>query len=74
MSLLTQALQDIDYWIENSKSWHAEWIRSFGVRPGLEREMIELYSEEYDFRFSEEIYELYQWHDGDIRVGDNANP
>jgi hypothetical protein len=74
MSLITQALQDIDYWIENSKSWHADWIRSFGVRPGLEREMIELYSEEYDFRFSEEIYELYQWHDGDIRVGDNANP
>jgi hypothetical protein len=74
MSLLTQALQDIDYWIENSKSWHAEWIRSFGVRPGLERDMIDLYAEEYDFRFSEEIYELYQWHDGDIRIGDNANP
>jgi hypothetical protein len=74
MSLLTQALQDIDYWIENSESWHADWIRSFGVRPGLEREMIELYSEEYNFRFSEEVYELYQWHDGFIRVGDNANP
>jgi hypothetical protein len=74
MSLLTQALQDIDYWIENSKTWHAEWIRSFGVRPGLERDMIDLYAEEYDFRFSEEIYELYQWHDGDIRIGDNANP
>lgn len=74
MSLLTQALQDIDYWIENSRSWHANWIRSGRLRPGLEREMIELYSEEYNFRFSEEVYELYQWHDGDIRVGDYANP
>jgi hypothetical protein len=36
--------------------------------------MIDLYSEEYNFRFSEEVYELYQWHDGYIRVGDNANP
>jgi hypothetical protein len=60
MSLLTQALQDIDHWIENSKSWHADWIRSFGVYPGLEQDMIELYSEEYNFRFSEEIYELYE--------------
>ncbi len=74
MSLLTQALQDINYWIENSKSWHADWIRSYGVRPGLEREMIELYSEEYNFQFSEEVYELYQWHGGGIPVGDYANP
>jgi hypothetical protein len=74
MSPLTQALQEIDHWIETSKSWHADWIRKFGVRPGLEREMIELYSEEFDFQFSEEVCELYQWHDGFIRLGDYANP
>ncbi|MEM9217237.1 MAG: hypothetical protein AAGD25_23200 [Cyanobacteria bacterium P01_F01_bin.150] len=67
MSLLTQALEKIDYWISHSQSWHANHIRSSPVYrnlPGLEREMIELYSEEFQFRFSEEIYELYQWHDG----------
>jgi hypothetical protein len=79
MSLLTKALQDIDSWIENSESWHADHIRSHlihgcGVHPGLEREMIELYSEEYNFQFSEELYELYQWHNGLFWVGDNANP
>jgi hypothetical protein len=74
MSLLTEALQEIDSWMQTSRSTHAEWIRSYGIRPGLDRDLIELYSEEIDFRFSDEVYELYQWHDGIIKVGDYANP
>ena len=77
MSLLTQALEEIDYWINNSQSWHANHIRTTSVysnRPGLEREIIDLYSEEFKFQFSEEIYELYQWHDGGMLIGDMSNP
>lgn len=73
-SPLTQALKEIDHWIETSSSYHAGRIRNdFNVRPGLEREMIELYSAEFDFHLSEEVYELYQWHDGHFGVGDYAN-
>jgi hypothetical protein len=74
MSLLTEALQEIDSWIQTSASSHASQIRSDGVRPGLDRDLIEVYSEEIDFRFSEEVYELYQWHDGIPKIGDYANP
>lgn len=80
MSLLTEALKDIDHWIETSNSWHAKRIRSddispeFRARPGLEREMIDLFAEEYNFTFSEEVYELYQWHNGGFEIGDMANP
>jgi hypothetical protein len=75
MSALTQALQDISLWMGNSTYTHAEWIRrSNQRRAGIEREMIELYSEEYKFQFSEEVYELYQWCDGSIVLGDYANP
>ena len=77
MSLLTEALQKIDYWFEHSQSSYASWHRNrqdIWLRPGLERELLELYSEEYNFRFSEEVYELYQWHDGRICIGDMANP
>jgi hypothetical protein len=80
MSQLTEALLEFDSWIENSKSWHANRIRSYKtvtgleIRPGLEREIIELSSEEYSFQLSEEVYELYQWHDGIIEMGDMANP
>lgn len=77
MSLLTQALEKIDDWIRNSPSWHATHLRNTPVyknRPGLEREMIELYSEEFQFKFSEEVYELYQWHDGGMLISDMSNP
>lgn len=75
MSLLTQALRQIDYWINNSQSWHANHIRTvYKNCPGLERDIIDLYSEEFKFKFSEEVYELYQWHDGGMLLGDMANP
>lgn len=80
MSPLTVALQEIDHWIYTSDSWHAKRIRGQDMPPemsastGLEREMIDLYAEEYNFTFSEEVYELYQWHDGCFTIGDMANP
>lgn len=85
MSELTQALEKFSYWIENSKSTHARYIRNHPLReqygfedwypqPGLKREMIELYAEEMNFKLPEEVYELYQWHNGKFEIGDYANP
>jgi hypothetical protein len=74
MSLLTQALQDINHWIASSESWHAKRIRGHGVRPGLQHEMIKSCSDELNFQFSEEVIELYKWRDGDFWIGDLANP
>lgn len=77
MSILTEALKEIDDWIYNSQSGHAAFIRrgmGNGIRNGLERRAIDLYAEETQFNFSDEIYELYQWHDGEIVFGDMANP
>lgn len=77
MSLLLQALMRISSWIEHSSSQHAKRIREgandFCPQPGLERELIELYAEEINFKFSEEVYELYQWHNGMIELGRVAN-
>ena len=79
MSPLSQALQAFSTWIQTSQTPHAEMIRDgwgCGLNPhaGLEREMIDLYSEEFNFRFPEEVYELYQWCDGEFVVGDVSNP
>lgn len=77
MSALTEALREIDTWIQTSQSDHATRLREnyyLPIKSGLEQELIELYSEEFNFSFSEEVYELYQWHDEDILVGDLANP
>lgn len=85
MSELTQALKKFSFWIENSQSSHAHMIRSYptkhegikslwSLKPGLEREMIELYVEEMNLELPEEIYELYQWHNGNFEIGDYANP
>ncbi|MBE9030516.1 hypothetical protein IQ266_12320 [filamentous cyanobacterium LEGE 11480] len=76
---MTQALNEIDDWIDHSQSWHALHIRQnaapvYGAHPGLERAIIDLYAEECRFCFSEEVYELYQWHDGNILMGEMANP
>ena len=75
MSALTQLLEKFSFWIENSQSNHAQFIRNhplrqnlgwddWSLKPGLEREMIELYVEEMNLKLPEEIYELYQWHNG----------
>ena len=86
MSLLTQSLEKLSAWIENSKSDHAHHIRDhyflgkhcglneWGLKPGLEQEMIELYAEEMDLKLPQEVYELYQWHNGKFVIGDYANP
>jgi hypothetical protein len=85
MSTLTQSLKKFSFWIENSQSSHAQFIRNhpfrqnsgwdnWSLQPGLEREMIELYVEEMNFKLPEEIYELYQWHNGKFVIGDYANP
>ena len=85
MSVLTQSLEKFSFWIENSQSSHAQFIRNHPLRrnvnyyddwylkPGLEKEMIELYAEEMDFKLPEEVYELYQWHNGRFVIGDYAN-
>ena len=84
MSELTQALEKFSFWIENSQSSHAQMIRrhptmddeyrkKWSPQPGLEREMIELYVEEMNLELPEEIYELYQWHNGQFVIGDYAN-
>jgi hypothetical protein len=79
MSPLTQALQKIEDWIQESDSPHARQIRDgcgglFCPRPGLSEETIRLYSQVMDFQLSDEIFELYQWHNGIILMGDMANP
>lgn len=89
MSPLVKALEKIDYWIKNSNSKHAERIRGeydyrltgtplesneYTPQPGIEKEMLELYAEDIDFKLSEEIYELYEWHDGNFIIGDISNP
>ena len=89
MSPLVKALEKISYWIENSNSKHAEKIRGeydyrlvgtpielneFTPQPGIERELLELYAEEIDFKLSEEIYELFEWHNGRFMIGDEFNP
>lgn len=85
MSEFTQALAKFSDWIENSESTHARYIRNHPLReqygfkdwypqPGLERELIELYAEEMNFKLPEEVYELYQWHNGKFEIGDYANP
>lgn len=84
-SPLVQALEKISFWINNSNSDHAKTIREgysncrpkitdYLPQPGLEREMLELYAEEINFQLSEEIYELYQWHNGEFEIGDVSNP
>lgn len=85
MSELTQALEKFSFWIENSRSSHAQMIRSYPVKdeeiksfwslkPGLEREIIELYVEEMNLELPEEVYEIYQWHNGRLEIGDYSNP
>lgn len=79
MSELTEALEKLSYWIENSQSSHARLIRNhpsvdIRLKPGLEKEMIELYVEEMNFDLPEEVYELYQWHNGSFKIEDYANP
>ena len=80
-SSLVQALEKISYWMENSNSEHAQRIREriisdpeYSPQPGIEREMLELYAEEINFKLSEEVYELYQWHSGMFMIGDSPNP
>jgi hypothetical protein len=79
MSPLTQSLQQIDYWMQQSDSPHARQIRDgcgglFCPRAGLSKETIQLYSQVIGFQLSDEVYELYQWHNGTILMGDMANP
>jgi hypothetical protein len=79
MSKITPALSKISFWIEHSESAHAQFIKNgtldrFYPQPGLEKEIIELYVQEMNFKMPEEVYDLYQWHDGEFEVGDYANP
>jgi hypothetical protein len=85
MSVLTKSLEKFLFWIENSESSHAHFIRNHPLRrqqvgcedwylqPGIEREVIEMYAEQINFKISEEIYELYQWYNGKFVIGDYAN-
>ena len=74
-SPLSQALAEISHWIDTSKSSHAQNIhQNRAPRLGLAREEIDRNLKDINFCPSEEVYELYQWHDGRIILGDYANP
>ncbi|MBE9029193.1 hypothetical protein IQ266_05380 [filamentous cyanobacterium LEGE 11480] len=73
-SPLSVALAEISAWIDTSQSRHAEGIRTSNqLRPGLDRPTIERTLADTNVHISEEVYELYQWHDGKIVMGDYAN-
>ena len=59
MSVLTQALERI-------KNHHLEHNHKLveNLKPGLTREQIDELIKDLPFPFPEELYELYQWHNG----------
>ena len=72
---LSQALKEISDWIDTSSTEHAGQIRSsHQLRNGLNRKEIDQCFQEIEFRPTDELYELYQWHNGEIILGEYANP
>jgi SMI1 / KNR4 family (SUKH-1) len=59
MSELTEALESIRSWLEQNQPY--EFSR---LRAGLSRDEIDELVKDLPFKVPEEIYELYQWHDG----------
>jgi SMI1 / KNR4 family (SUKH-1) len=61
MSELTEALESIQDWLETNNPY--EFSR---LRAGLSRDEIGELVKDLPFTVPEEIYELYQWHDGSV--------
>jgi SMI1 / KNR4 family (SUKH-1) len=61
MSELTEALESIRLWLEKNDPYEFSHLRA-----GLSRDEIDELVQELPFTVPEEIYELYQWHDGSV--------
>lgn len=61
MSEITEALQRIEVWLQNHMPAHAAQLRF-----GLTRDEIEKQVQNLPFSLPEEVYKLYQWHDGSV--------
>jgi SMI1 / KNR4 family (SUKH-1) len=59
MSELTESLESIRSWLEQNQPY--EFSR---LRAGLSRDQIDELVKDLPFKVPEEVYELYQWHDG----------
>ena len=59
MSLLTDALDRIQNWLQQNKPSYA-----YSLQPGLAYEEIEEKVKNLPFRLPKEVYELYQWRNG----------
>lgn len=59
MSELTEALECIRDWLEQNRPY--EFSR---LRAGLSRDKIDELVKDLPFKVSEEVYKIYQWHDG----------
>lgn len=61
MSKLTEGLERIEAWLKiNMPS------RASELRPGLARDDIEEQVKDLPFNLPEEVYQLYEWHDGNV--------
>jgi SMI1 / KNR4 family (SUKH-1) len=61
MSELTEALESIRDWLEKNNPYEFSHLRA-----GLSRDEIDELVKDLPFTVPEEIYELYQWHDGRV--------
>ncbi|MGB3655524.1 MAG: hypothetical protein WBA41_30545 [Rivularia sp. (in: cyanobacteria)] len=61
MSEITEALQRIEVWLQNHMP-----NRAAELKPGLTKNEIEEQVKDLPFNLPEEVYELYQWHDGSV--------
>ena len=73
MSALVQALERISNWAESNDSRFAQRMRQ-EMKPGLTPEEIEQFLSNLPFRLPEEVYQIYQWRNGDMFMGESANP
>jgi hypothetical protein len=81
MSALEEALQRIDTWIEQNNSFVAQNLRS-NLQPGLIRQDIERKLSNLSMvaevdnseamKLSREVFELYQWHNGEAEVAESV--
>ena len=71
MSALTVALEIIkDYLIQHPPKYFSKVVSR--LKPGLSRKQIDVISKDFPYALPEEIYELYQWHNGIDDFGDKG--
>ena len=61
MSEMTEALQSIEIWLQNHMP-----NRAAELKPGITRDEIDEQVKDLPFSLPDEVYELYQWHDGSV--------